>query len=129
VADTKSSRKPGHNVQALPGSRSVQAHDHESSRDDSQDAWVQEAKDWIARAQRAQLAIDDILDQAEQNSTKYSPDDVLLTTKDLALLLSITQASVRRLFRQGKLLGFQVDGDWRMSRRAYRKWVEERSGG
>ena len=49
----------------------------------------------------------------------------VLTTEQLAALLQVDEATVRRLAAQGELPGRKVGGDWRFSRSAVLAWLAQ----
>lgn len=51
--------------------------------------------------------------------------DVLLTSRQLQELLQVDRITIYRMLNDGRLRGFKVGGQWRFSRQAIEKWLEE----
>jgi len=51
--------------------------------------------------------------------------DALLTTRQLQDLLQVDRITVYRMLNDGRLRGFKVGGQWRFSRRAIERWLQE----
>ena len=52
--------------------------------------------------------------------------DEILTLKEVADYLKLTEKTAYRLAAEGKLPGFKVGGSWRFKREDIEKWIEER---
>ncbi|WP_085299716.1 methylation-associated defense system helix-turn-helix domain-containing protein MAD1 [Cognaticolwellia mytili] len=52
--------------------------------------------------------------------------DQILTLKEVAAYLKLTEKTAYRLASEGKLPGFKVGGSWRFKRDDLEKWIEER---
>lgn len=51
--------------------------------------------------------------------------DTLLTTRQLQDLLQVDRITIYRMLNDGRLRGFKVGGQWRFSRQAIERWLEE----
>lgn len=51
--------------------------------------------------------------------------DEILTLKEVAYYLKLTEKTAYRLAAEGKLPGFKVGGSWRFKREDVQKWIEE----
>ena len=51
--------------------------------------------------------------------------DQILTLKELAAYLKLTEKTAYRLASEGKLPGFKVGGSWRFKREDLEAWIEE----
>lgn len=51
--------------------------------------------------------------------------DEILTLKEVADYLKLTEKTAYRLAAEGKLPGFKVGGSWRFKREDVEKWIEE----
>jgi excisionase family DNA binding protein len=51
--------------------------------------------------------------------------DTLLTTRQLQDLLQVDRITIYRMLNDGRLQGFKVGGQWRFSRQAIRRWLQE----
>lgn len=51
--------------------------------------------------------------------------DPLLTTRQLQDLLQVDRITIYRMLKDGRLEGFKVGGQWRFSRRAIERWLQE----
>jgi excisionase family DNA binding protein len=51
--------------------------------------------------------------------------DALLTTRQLQELLQVDRITIYRMLRDGRLQGFKVGGQWRFSRQAIERWLQE----
>lgn len=49
----------------------------------------------------------------------------ILTLKEVADYLKLTEKTAYRLAAEGKLPGFKVGGSWRFKREDVEKWIEE----
>jgi excisionase family DNA binding protein len=49
----------------------------------------------------------------------------ILTLKEVAEYLKLTEKTAYRLAAEGKLPGFKVGGSWRFKREDVLKWIEE----
>lgn len=54
--------------------------------------------------------------------------DEILTLKELATYLKLTEKTAYRLASEGKLPGFKVGGSWRFKREDIVVWIEEQKG-
>jgi excisionase family DNA binding protein len=54
--------------------------------------------------------------------------DQILTLKELAAYLKLTEKTAYRLASEGKLPGFKVGGSWRFKSEDLESWIEERKG-
>jgi excisionase family DNA binding protein len=54
-----------------------------------------------------------------------SQDKSLLTTRQLQELLQVDRITIYRMLRDGRLQGFKVGGQWRFSREAIERWLQE----
>jgi len=52
--------------------------------------------------------------------------DQILTLKEVAAYLKLTEKTAYRLASEGKLPGFKVGGSWRFKRDDLEKWIEEK---
>lgn len=52
-------------------------------------------------------------------------NDEILTLKELAAYLKLTEKTAYRLASEGKLPGFKVGGSWRFKREDLVAWIEE----
>jgi excisionase family DNA binding protein len=50
--------------------------------------------------------------------------DQILTLKDVAIYLKLTDKTAYRLASEGKLPGFKVGGSWRFKREDLDAWIE-----
>lgn len=53
-------------------------------------------------------------------------EDSLLTARQLQNLLQVDRITIYRMLKDGRLQGFKVGGQWRFSRQAIEKWLQER---
>jgi excisionase family DNA binding protein len=51
--------------------------------------------------------------------------DTLLTTRQLQDLLQVDRITIYRMLSDGRLQGFKVGGQWRFSRHAIQRWLQE----
>lgn len=51
--------------------------------------------------------------------------DQILTLKEVAAYLKLTEKTAYRLASEGKLPGFKVGGSWRFKREDLEAWIEE----
>ena len=51
--------------------------------------------------------------------------DALLTTRQLQDLLQVDRITIYRMLSDGRLQGFKVGGQWRFSRHAIERWLQE----
>lgn len=51
--------------------------------------------------------------------------DEILTLKDVARYLKLTEKTAYRLAAEGKLPGFKVGGSWRFKKEDVLDWIEE----
>lgn len=51
--------------------------------------------------------------------------DALLTTRQLQELLQVDRITIYRMLNDGRLQGFKVGGQWRFSRQAIERWLQE----
>jgi excisionase family DNA binding protein len=51
--------------------------------------------------------------------------DTLLTTRQLQALLQVDRITIYRMLNDGRLQGFKVGGQWRFSRQAIQRWLQE----
>ncbi len=51
--------------------------------------------------------------------------DPLLTTRQLQDLLQVDRITIYRMLKDGRLEGFKVGGQWRFSRQAIERWLQE----
>ena len=51
--------------------------------------------------------------------------DKILTLKEVAEYLKLTEKTAYRLAAEGKLPGFKVSGSWRFKREDVLQWIEE----
>ncbi|MEI4550342.1 helix-turn-helix domain-containing protein [Pseudoalteromonas spongiae] len=49
--------------------------------------------------------------------------DEILTLKELAIYLKLTEKTAYRLAAEGKLPGFKVGGSWRFKKSAIEEWI------
>jgi excisionase family DNA binding protein len=54
--------------------------------------------------------------------------DEILTLKELAEYLKLTEKTAYRLAAEGKLPGFKVGGSWRFKSEDINAWIEEQKG-
>lgn len=54
--------------------------------------------------------------------------DDILTLKEVALYLKLTEKTAYRLAAEGKLPGFKVGGGWRFKREDIEAWIERQKG-
>ncbi|MRG71100.1 helix-turn-helix domain-containing protein [Alphaproteobacteria bacterium HT1-32] len=54
-------------------------------------------------------------------------DDEILTIKEVAAYLKLTEKTAYRLAAEGGIPGFKVGGSWRFRRREIEKWIDEQS--
>ena len=52
--------------------------------------------------------------------------DKILTLKEVAEYLKLTEKTAYRLAAEGKLPGFKVSGSWRFKREDVLTWIEEK---
>jgi excisionase family DNA binding protein len=52
----------------------------------------------------------------------------ILTVKDVAVYLKVTDRTIYRLAGAGKIPGFKVGGTWRFSRAEIDEWIKRQSG-
>jgi len=48
----------------------------------------------------------------------------VVTVKELADYLKVSDATIKRALKNGKLKGFKVARDWRISKEAIIKWID-----
>ena len=53
--------------------------------------------------------------------------DDILTIRDVAEMLKLTEKTAYRLVSDGEIPGFKVGGSWRFSRKELEKWVAEQN--
>lgn len=53
-------------------------------------------------------------------------ENQILTLKEVASYLKLTNKTAYRLASEGKLPGFKVGGSWRFKRDDLEKWIEEK---
>ncbi len=53
--------------------------------------------------------------------------DDILTIKEVAEMLKLTEKTAYRLVSEGEIPGFKVGGSWRFSRNKLEKWVAEQN--
>lgn len=53
-------------------------------------------------------------------------DDEILTIKEVAVYLKLTEKTAYRLAAEGDIPGFKVGGSWRFRRREIEKWLDEK---
>ena len=51
--------------------------------------------------------------------------NTLLTTRQLQDLLQVDRITIYRMLNDGRLQGFKVGGQWRFSRQAIQRWLQE----
>ena len=51
--------------------------------------------------------------------------DEILTLKELAEYLKLTEKTAYRLAAEGKLPGFKVGGSWRFTRKDIQAWIQK----
>ena len=54
-------------------------------------------------------------------------DADILTIKEVAVYLKLTEKTAYRLAAKGELPGFKVGGSWRFKRSAIENWIDEQS--
>ncbi len=54
-------------------------------------------------------------------------DDEILTIKEVAAYLKLTEKTAYRLAAEGDIPGFKVGGSWRFKRREIENWIDEQS--
>lgn len=54
--------------------------------------------------------------------------DALLTVRQLQELLQVDRITIYRMLNDGRLQGFKVGGQWRFSREAIERWLQEQRG-
>ena len=52
---------------------------------------------------------------------------LVMTIKEVAALLRVTEKTVYRLAQRGDLPGFKVGGSWRFQQQGLERWIEERT--
>ncbi len=52
----------------------------------------------------------------------------VMTVREISEVLRLTESTVYKLLHEGKLPGRKVGGQWRVSRKAFEGWLEEREG-
>ena len=52
-------------------------------------------------------------------------EEEMLTAEEVARMLRLTEDSVTRLLRQGKLPGVKIAGSWRITRKELQEYLEE----
>lgn len=52
----------------------------------------------------------------------------IMTIKEVAEYLKLTEKTAYRLAAEGKIPGFKVGGAWRFRRRDIDRWIEEQQG-
>lgn len=53
--------------------------------------------------------------------------DDILTIREVAKMLKLTEKTAYRLVSEGEIPGFKIGGSWRFSRKELEKWIENRS--
>ena len=53
----------------------------------------------------------------------------IMTIKEVAAYLKLTEKTAYRLAAEGKIPGFKVGGSWRFKRSEIEKWIKSRTGG
>lgn len=53
--------------------------------------------------------------------------DDILTIREVAEMLKLTEKTAYRLVSDGEIPGFKVGGSWRFSRKELEKWVTEQN--
>ena len=56
------------------------------------------------------------------------PEDIL-TIREVAVYLRVTERTLYRLVQEGKLLAFKVGNFWRFRREDLERWISEQSRG
>jgi len=51
----------------------------------------------------------------------------IMTIKEVATYLKLTEKTAYRLTAEGKIPGFKVGGSWRFRRREIENWIDEQS--
>lgn len=54
--------------------------------------------------------------------------DDILTLKEVAVYLKLTEKTAYRLAAEGKIPGFKVGGGWRFKREDIEAWIERQKG-
>lgn len=54
-------------------------------------------------------------------------NDEILTIREVAAYLKLTEKTAYRLAAEGDIPGFKVGGSWRFRRSEIEKWIDERS--
>lgn len=55
-------------------------------------------------------------------------NDEILTIREVAAYLKLTEKTAYRLTAEGDIPGFKVGGSWRFRRSEIENWIDERSG-
>lgn len=55
-------------------------------------------------------------------------NDEILTIREVAAYLKLTEKTAYRLTSEGDIPGFKVGGSWRFRRSEIEDWIDERSG-
>ena len=54
-------------------------------------------------------------------------NDEIVTIKEVAAYLKLTEKTAYRLAAEGKMPGFKVGGSWRFRQSEIEKWIDEKS--
>ena len=54
--------------------------------------------------------------------------DEILTIKEVAIYLKLTEKTAYRLAAEGKLPGFKVGGSWRFEKSDLKSWIDSQKG-
>lgn len=54
-------------------------------------------------------------------------NDEIVSIKEVAAYLKLTEKTAYRLAAEGKIPGFKVGGSWRFRRSEIEKWIDEQS--
>jgi len=55
-------------------------------------------------------------------------NDEILTIREVAAYLKLTEKTAYRLAAEGDIPGFKVGGSWRFRRSEIENWIDQRSG-
>lgn len=67
------------------------------------------------------------MDQMQNESRKQAEDSVIMTVKDVAKYLRMSEAKVYRLVKEGLLPAVRIGRTWRFRKDLLDDWLKERS--
>lgn len=89
-------------------------------------AFIEEAREILGHEGHVHVDVSQIFEEADRREVLV--DDLLLTTKEMAFLCALSEATVVRYLETGAIPGFKLGSRWRCSLAYFREWVASRSG-